>query len=192
MKKILIYGGSFNPLHNGHDAIIRFCATQEEYDAVWVMPSASRIDKPDLLSDSMRLDMLRHYRESLPNSIAQFVTVSNFEIALGAPSETLRTHTALQAQYPDCSFTYIFGADSALDMVNWRGGAKLQKLLDILIVPRSGYESAECCRGRYIDLADSHKVSSTAIRKLRKNRQSIAHCVPSAVHNYIKEHCLYE
>lgn len=191
MKKILLYGGSFNPLHNGHDAIIRNCAAMQEFDGLWVMPSARRRDKPNLQSDNTRLSMLQRYWASLPPSLAQRVLISDFEIQLGEPSRTIRTHTALQQTFPDIQFYYIFGADALHNMMSWSGGARLRSLLQMVIVSRHGYSVPDDYNGAYIQIADNQPVSSTIVRQRIRSKQAIRHLVPDAIRQYIQSNALY-
>ena len=191
MGKVLIYGGSFNPLHNGHDAIIRSCANMPEYDGVWVMPSARRHDKPDLLDDDARLAMLRHYWSSLPGAIAARVYISDFEISLGEPSETLRTYSALKNTFPDIEFSYVFGADAINDMLDWRGGEQLRQELKIVIVSRHGHDVPGNHYAAQIELASTQNISSTTVRQRIRSNQSIHNIVPRAVLDFIETNKMY-
>ena len=192
MKEIVIYGGSFNPLHNGHDTIIRQCTRRREYDAVWVMPSAKRYDKPNLIDDEVRLDMLHQYHNALPQAIAAKVVISDFEVELGAPSETVRTHTALVRQYRGYNFTYVFGADALAGVRKWRGGASLLQDLTIVAVTRDGNRPEGIQLKNVIELEGTDTISSTTIRKLRRCKQPIQRYVPTVIATYIHQHALYE
>ncbi len=192
MTNILIYGGSFNPLHNGHDAIIKHCTAMQEYDGLWVMPSARRRDKPDLISDDERLKMLRHYWALLPSAIAARVFISDFEVLLGQPSETLRTDDALKQEFPDIEFSYIFGVDAVNDMSEWNGGDRLRNELDILMVGRAGHRIPKILKNKYIELPDSWTVSSTLVRQRVRTKQAIDHLVPPAILEIIESNVLYK
>lgn len=188
MREILIYGGSFSPIHNGHDAIIRYCASLNDYSGVWIMPSARRKDKPFLLSDSARLYMLRQYWRSLPPEISKCIKVSDFEIRIGEPSETLRTDTALRQKYSKTRFTYVFGSDSFNGMKDWNGGQELYKRLNILVVARSGHDVPANYKGQYIILPNNCNISSTIIRERLCANKRISHLVPASVLELIQSH----
>lgn len=192
MKQIIVYGGSFNPFHNGHAAIVTYCLSLPRFDEVWIMPSARRTDKPDLVNDRTRIAMLKAYVQSIqPHE--QRLKVSNFEISLGAPSETIKTYKALAKLYPDTNFTFVFGADALADIYNWRGGAYLAKTLDIIVVDRISdvrpISSPKHLRAEVPEHIAG--ISSTAIRARVKLGASIESLVPAAIARYIPLHNLY-
>jgi nicotinate-nucleotide adenylyltransferase len=192
VKQIIIYGGSFNPFHNGHAAIAQHCFTLAGFDEVWIMPSAQRADKPDLVDDTQRLAMLTDYVASCGYD-QQRLKVSDFEIALGAPSETITTYHALVKAYPNTNFTFVFGADSIADIYNWRDGDYLAETLDIIVVDRiSNLKPITNPRHLRAEIPeDVSGISSTTIRARIKLGEPIEPLVPAAVARYIPLHNLY-
>ncbi len=192
MKQVIIYGGSFNPLHKGHEAIIEHCLQFTQFDEIWIMPSARRDDKPDLLDEQTRLDMLKAYVAESDFKKTK-VVVSDFEIALGAPTETIRTLLALRKAYPNTEFTFVFGTDSVADIPNWRGGVYLANQLSIIAVERAG--SAVACNPlqhlcAYI-AEDVSGLSSTIVREHINRGKSIADQVPKPIAQFIAANGLY-
>ena len=78
-----IYGGSFNPIHNGHIAIAKAMLSLGAIDEVWLMVSPQNPLKQaaDLLDDNLRLDMTRHAVEGIKG-----IKVSDYEFRLPRPS----------------------------------------------------------------------------------------------------------
>lgn len=192
MQTIIIYGGSFNPFHNGHAAITEYCAKLPNVDAVWLMPSAARTDKPDLAADKARLAMLQAYTESVQDTHKQ-VVVSDFELQLGAPSETIRTYRALRAAYPQYRFLFVFGADSVADMQNWRGASELAGELEIVVIQRHGYAMPDTSNiHAVITVPESVSgLSSTLVRQYIRAGQPIDTLVPQVVQTIIRNDKLY-
>lgn len=191
MKKVIVYGGSFNPLHKGHEAIITHCLSLADFDEVWIMPSAKRADKPQLLDDEVRLAMLSAYVAA--RSDACRLIVSDFEIRLGMPSETIRTYEALISAYPDTEFTFVFGTDSLADMPNWRGGEYLEEVMNIIAVERTGSQLA-CNPLKHLCAyiaEDVSGLSSTLVRQNIRQGLQITDSVPSSIEGFIFEHQLY-
>ena len=192
MKQVIIYGGSFNPLHKGHEAIIQHCLAFSGFDEVWIMPSAKREDKPDLLDDAVRLDMLQAYVDG-GNLDAKRVFVSDFEITLGAPSETIRTYNELLKAYPDVMFTFVFGTDSIADMPQWRDGEYLEQVMNIIAVERAG-SSVGCDPLKHLCAYISEDVSglsSTLVRQKVRQGADITFDVPNQVARFIRQRQLY-
>ena len=192
MKQVIVYGGSFNPFHNGHAAIVEHCLALPGYDEVWIMPSAKRTDKPDLVADETRLAMLIAYKDSFTH-VDRKLVITDFEMALGAPSETIRTYQALRTAYPRINFTFVFGSDSVADIYNWRGGDVLAETLDIIVVDRIG-EVHPLKNPRHIRAEipeDVAGISSTLIRSKIRAGEPISSLVPRAIALFIPRHNLY-
>lgn len=66
-KTILVYGGSFDPVHRGHQAMINNLAKGNLGDQLWVVPCATRADKAFLLTDEERLQLLEETVRDMPN-----------------------------------------------------------------------------------------------------------------------------
>ena len=104
-----IYGGSFNPIHNGHIAIARKMTELAGLDEVWlvVSPQNPLKERGDLLDDRLRLEMTRMALAPYPK-----LKASDFEFALPRPSYMWNTLQALSAAHPDREFTLLIGADN--------------------------------------------------------------------------------
>lgn len=192
MKQIIVYGGSFNPFHKGHEAIVISCLRLRGYDEIWIMPSARRADKPRLLSDRVRLEMLKLYIEQ-SDIMKGRIKVSDFEIKLGAPSETIRTYRALGSVYPDYIFTFVFGNDAIIDMPNWRSGYELMRDLRVLIVTRIDCDySLIPVNSKVLNVnSDIAYISSTLIRENIKFNREFSDMVPQPIGEYIKLNNVY-
>jgi nicotinate-nucleotide adenylyltransferase len=124
---------------------------------------------------------------------ANRVRVSDFEVRLGAPSETIRTYEELLKAYPDTEFTFVFGTDAIADMPNWRSGEYLEKIMNIIAVERAGSDiSCDPLKHLCAYIAeDISGLSSTLVRQKVLQGAEIDADVPHEVASYIAAHQLY-
>ena len=106
-----IFGGSFNPIHNGHIILARQLKERAGLDEVWLMVSPHNPLKQHagLLADEARMEMARKAVEGEAGIVA-----SDYEMQLPRPSYTWNTLQALSREYPDREFVLMIGGD------NWK------------------------------------------------------------------------
>ena len=109
MKRTGLFGGSFNPIHNGHISLALQLKEQAGLDEVWLMVSPQNPLKlaSDLLDDEQRLQMARLAVEHVEG-----IVVSDYEMHLPRPSYTWNTLEALKQDFPDCEFVLMIGGDN--------------------------------------------------------------------------------
>ena len=176
-----IFGGSFNPIHNGHISLARQLREKAGLDEVWLMVSPQNPLKAqaDLLDDQIRMEMARLAVEGETGIIA-----SDYEMNLPKPSYTWNTLEALKRDYPDREFVLMIGGDNWQLFDKWYRADDIRNQYQIIVYPRRGCEGG-------IDELDLIDISSTEIRDCIKAGKTIDHLVPKAVAEYIKEHELY-
>ena len=176
-----IFGGSFNPIHNGHISLARQLREKAGLDEVWLMVSPQNPLKAqaDLLDDQIRMEMARLAVEGETGIIA-----SDYEMHLPKPSYTWNTLEALKRDYPDREFVLMIGGDNWQLFDKWYRADDIRNQYQIIVYPRRGYEGG-------IDGLDLINISSTEIRDCIQAGKPINHLVPKAVAEYIKEHELY-
>lgn len=189
MKRIIIYGGSFDPPTTAHIAITKKALEQPGFDEVWLMPCSYRKEKITQASDTQRLDMLKLVKKNYfhnPNRLK----ICDIELNLPKPSETVLTYKYLLKAFPEMTFCFIFGSDSYLTITDWKDGKWLLSNMEILVVPRPGYPlpagSAPACLH-----VDQHPISSTEVRALVRERASLNGKITPSIEGYIKRNCLY-
>ena len=101
-----IFGGSFNPIHNGHIALAKAFLEKENLDEVWFMVSPQNPFKVNqqLLADHLRLDLVRKATADNPHFKA-----SDYEFQLPKPSYTWNTLQHLSHDFPTHRFTLLVG-----------------------------------------------------------------------------------
>jgi nicotinate-nucleotide adenylyltransferase len=133
MARIGIFGGSFNPVHNGH-VIMALCAKEAAgLDRVLVMPAASSPHKE--AQDSWPADLRVRCLELAFEGLSGF-TIDAREIHRGGISYTVDTLEALHEEHPGDSLHLLMGADSLRSLLMWRAPDRIARLARILVFPR--------------------------------------------------------
>ena len=197
-QKIGIFGGTFNPPHNGHVAIAKHARDLYGLEEILFVPCASPSHKSseDLVSATHRIAML----EALAASDESY-SVSSVDVDRGGVSYTIDTIRELQQRNPGAEFYFLIGSDSLLDLHKWKDIYEVLGLCTFVTYPRPGFDvtlSRIELREPWPERLLKHcfegsefEVSSSAIRQRRSSGKGIDELVPQAVGAYIKEHKLY-
>lgn len=188
--RIGIFGGSFNPIHNGHMSIARYVTAHGLADEVWFMVSPLNPLKRQqgLADENLRLEMVRLAVEE-----EERIRACDFEFHLPRPSYTWNTLCALRARYPDNEFSLLIGADNWNIFSRWRHSEDIIRHHPLLVYPRKGYPVDTGLLPspvRYMD-SPEFNVSSTQLRELAARGEDIAPYVPQSVYRFIKDTGLY-
>ena len=100
--KIGIFGGSFDPIHNGHAIIAQHIISSGAVDRLWFMVSPVNPLKADKLRQVADTDRLRMVE--MVSRPMEGVETSAFEFSMPKPSYTIDTLNALQTKFPDDEF----------------------------------------------------------------------------------------
>lgn len=171
MKKVAIFGGSFNPIHTGHIALAQAVQQQCGLDEVWLMVSPQnplKRNDADLLDDSLRFEMAQKALEGVEG-----VKACDYEFHLPKPSYTWNTLQHLTKDYPDYTFTLLIGGDNWAHFQRWRHWKDILWHHDVIVYPRDEYQGTIS-----VPLLN---VSSTEIRKRVRAGQSISGLVPACI-----------
>jgi len=176
-----IFGGSFNPIHNGHISLARQLRQKAGLDEVWLMVSPQNPLKAStsLLDDEIRMQMARLAVEGEEGIIA-----CDYEMRLPKPSYTWNTLQSMKKDYPDREFVLMIGGDNWELFDKWYHADDIRENFQIIVYPRRGSEGG-------IEGLDLINISSTDIRERIKEGKSISQLVPKAVAEYINENKLY-
>lgn len=178
MKRIGIFGGSFNPIHNGHIALAQAVLRQCALDEVWLMVSPQnplKRNSADLLDDQLRLQMAEKSLEGVEG-----VKACDYEFRLPKPSYTWNTLQHLSKDYPDCTFSLLIGGDNWAHFTRWRHWKDILRCHQVIVYPRDEYPGTID-----VPLLD---VSSTEIRQRVRAGESIEELVPEAIVPLVKKY----
>ena len=179
--KLGLYGGTFDPIHNGHLHVITQLLHRGVVDRILVIPAGEpRLrEKAPVASGADRRAMCQLAINDLPAEIRSKVEVNPIEILRMGPSYTIDTVEAVAQAYPDDEIVLIVGTDAAAKLDQWHRVDELMKMVTLEVIQRPG---SIANLARDIDAID---VSATQVRLHQSDQLS-----PS-VAAYIKEHNLY-
>lgn len=188
INKIGLFGGTFNPLHNGHIELAKNSIVSLNLDAVVFVPNYLSPFKSDqlILDDFHRFKMIEL---TLKNYINFFV--SDFEIKSKNISYTINTIKYFSIYFSKKKFVLLIGNDSLINFDKWFNFKEMLSLIEIGVFERDSsvynnfnikYKEIKGCK---VD------VSSSLIRDKIKHFLPINNLVPNEVLKYINENKLY-
>ena len=139
MKKMALFGGTFDPIHRGHISMALRLADTLGLDEIILMPTfvPPHKVKHSMADAAHRLAMCRIAASAHPN-----LSVSDMEITRGGASFTVDTLTALTARHPDAEWHLIVGADMFCTLRSWYRFEDIAKMATVCTVPREGTDAA--------------------------------------------------
>lgn len=179
--RVGLYGGTFDPIHNGHVHVIEQLIGRNIVDRLLVVPAGQprlREHEPEA-TGAERRQMCQLAINSLVPEIKSKVEVNPIEILRQGPSYTIDTVEAVAQTYPDDSIVVVVGTDAYTNIDQWHRAAELKKMVEFVVINRPNFPGTP-----NLDVA-AIAVSATQIREHSSD------AVPAAVAAYIKEHNLY-
>ncbi|NLW70047.1 MAG: nicotinate (nicotinamide) nucleotide adenylyltransferase [Eubacteriaceae bacterium] len=195
--KIGIFGGSFNPIHNGHLQLCNYAKTALDIDRLILIPTGDNPIKGKLAVP--REDRLNMTRLAAAEGGWE---VSEIEIARPGVSYTIDTINELKKTLPG-DYYFITGSDILFQLRKWKRIEELVKQTRFAIAARRGVDNSLMLReaeelnaklGMGIILLEDYlieEISSTKIRELIAAGESWEKFLPPAVAEYIWERGLY-
>jgi nicotinate-nucleotide adenylyltransferase len=191
MNETLIFGGSFDPVHNGHVAMLEAAITQLQPARTLVIPVGNAWQKARMpyAPSRHRIAMLKL---ALPN-----ITVDDREVSRGGPTYSVDTVRELKLDYPTEKFVWLLGGDAFSKLDTWQEPVVFSQLVRFAVVLRASEEIIVPRTPVQHEIVDCSPpaISSTQIRALLqiggKSRESVRALVPIAVYDYIQHHQLY-
>ena len=179
--RVGLYGGTFDPIHNGHVHVIEQLIGRNIVDRLLIVPAGQprlREHEPKA-TGAQRRQMCQLAVNSLAPEIKSKVEVNPIEILREGPSYTIDTVEAVAQTYPDDSIVVVVGTDAYTNINQWHRAADLKTMVEFLVIDRPNFPGTP-----NLDVA-AIAVSATQIREHSSD------AVPAAVAAYIKEHNLY-
>lgn len=186
-KRVGIYGGTFNPVHNAHLMVADQVGTSLCLNKVLLMPDNQppHVDHKEAISPKLRLDMLKLAVADNP-----LLGIETEEIKRGGISYSYDTMLALKKKHPDVDYYFIIGGDMVDYLPKWHRIDDLIKLVNFVGVRRPGAANHSNYPVIWVDVPQVD-FSSSDIRQRVRDGRSIKYMVPASVEAYIKEHHLY-
>lgn len=202
-ESIVLFGGSFDPIHLGHTTVAACAIDQLRADQAFFVPAKRSPLKQRMpqANDQQRLSMIQ-----LAIQDYEGYQVCDYEVNRPAPSYTLHTVKYFKETYGQNSTLYwLIGADAVCDLHHWYGVKELIDLCTLATMHRAGcakpdFSSLESKLGpkrvarlsEHIITTPLLPISSTDIRTRLQNNESTEDLLHPEVETYIKTHRLYE
>ncbi len=211
-----LFGGTFNPLHNGHIQVIGHVKETFAIDRIHLIPCGIPPHKSfqNLAPARDRFEMIEHTLRDLPG-----LFVSDLELRRSGPSFTIDTiRQFLDEASPETEPYFILGTDAFFDMGSWKQPIDIFKRINIILMTRAGekkasgeiaaflafqvsrayeFDDVSMCfhhpelKSVHICQTPEIKISSTLVRNRIKNNQSVHSLVPGPVEDIIIKKGLY-
>ncbi len=184
LKKIGIYGGTFDPVHHAHLILARDALEALGLDEIIFVPaSISPLKKTaPVASGELRLAMLRAAIKGEPKFV-----VDDCELRRPPPSYTIDTVEEVRQGHRHTTIYCLIGEDNVQTLKKWHRFDELEEMVNFIILGRTGQPptSSYPVIDRKID------ISATEIRKRVASGRSIRYLVPPAVEEIIRREKLY-
>jgi len=199
--RIGIFGGSFDPIHQGHLILAENCREQASLDLVLFIPCATSPHKTDGASstDRQRCEMIE-----LAIAGHESFRLSKIELERGGISYTVDTLADLKEQHPDDELFLMMGDDSLESFDSWHEPQKICELSIPLVANRPGSGEIDlsvlkkhASADRYQQVCDATvdspmiEISSSVIQSRILASQSIRYLLPRGVERYIESQSVY-
>ncbi len=201
-KKIILFGGSFNPIHLGHIEVAKFSFNYIGADRLYFVPakrSPFKKHEPEV-SDFDRVKMIELVIKDEPNFL-----IDKCELNRPAPSYTVDTLKYFKEEFGKAGeFYWLIGADMVRDLGKWYKIDELFDLCEVCIMNRGGVEDVDFdyveqqlggekagrLRKNMIE-TPLIEISSTDVREKLEQGQDVSGLVDDRVLEYIRKNGLY-
>ncbi len=173
---IALFGGSFDPPHLGHLLAACYARAVAMVDEVWVLPVARHAWAKPLSPWTQRWQLCTAAFAPFP-----FVHLRDDELS-NASGYTIDLILRLQHLHPGCRWSLVGGTDTAADLPKWHRGTELAQLIEVISVPRRGYDEHP---------AALPAISSSLVRDRCAIGATIDQLVTPAVADLIRAHGWY-
>jgi nicotinate-nucleotide adenylyltransferase len=194
--RIGVFGGTFDPIHEGHLAAAKAAMECAHLDRVLFVPSAQPPHRAAAVAPAD--DRLAMTRLAVHDDTR--FEVSDVEVKRGGTSYTADSLAALHRDRPDDQLFLILGWDAARLFRTWHEPDRVSKLASVVILDRPGQGKPKPSEVASLGLDPARlvkchfptpDVSGSELRRALAGGQSVAGRLPPAVERYIAEHDLY-
>ena len=205
MKRVMLYFGSFNPIHKGHIALAEYAVEKGLCDelVLVVSPQSPYKQAEELAPEMDRFEMAEaacaasRYPDRIKPSVVEFL--------LPKPSYTIDTLHRLSAENPEDQYILLIGSDSLAQLYSWFRVGELVFEYEVLTYPRPGFDvtmetllehwSPEWAGKLYSGILrglPEYEISSSEIRERLRKGEPMEGILNRKGWEYIKQRSLYE
>lgn len=191
-RHIILYFGSFNPVHKAHIAIAEYVVGQDLADMVVLVVSPQN---PFKEPEGLAPEFSRYEMAEMAAAASRYpdrIQATVVEMTLPKPSYTIDTLRFLEKEFPGTRFSILMGGDNVAGLTSWKEAEEIIAGYDIYVYPRPG-EDVETIGNRMTVLENTplFSISSTEIREAVARGENIDDKVPVGVADYIHENKLW-
>jgi nicotinate-nucleotide adenylyltransferase len=190
MQRIGIFGGSFDPVHLGHQLVAQAAREELQLDRVFFVPAAQSPFKPDrkMAPGKTRAAMLR-----LALAGKTWAEIDTQELDRGGISYSVDTVNNFRARFPEAELFYLIGADHVAQLPKWRHSAELAGVTTFVVIPRPGETPAPAPAGFKLQWLKGYPVtiSASEIRARVKSHLPVDTLTGPTVAESIRNNSLY-
>lgn len=183
-EKIGLYGGSFDPIHNGHLILARDAMERLSLDRVVFLPariSPHKLDHPPAPAEA-RCRMLAAALEGEPK-----FSMDDCEIQRDGPSFTIDTIERYRRRFPEAGLFYFIGDDNLDQLETWKEIGRLREMAQFVVLSRAGLPYLP----EFPTITRRIEISSTEIRNRIARGLSVRYMVPLPACDAIEKLGLY-
>jgi nicotinate-nucleotide adenylyltransferase len=195
-RRVAVLGGTFDPVHCGHLAIVSAVRAALGASEAWLLPARTPALRDEPVAPAgLRLAMLEAAARGQPA-----VRVVELELRRPGVSYTIDTLAALAAADPGMEHWWILGADAVRHIRDWHRSVELLDTIHVAVVQRDGAARFDEAEARALGLHDSRTrvldiwppaVSASDVRARVAAGQPVTGLVPAAVADIIAASGLY-
>lgn len=185
-----IFGGTFNPLHIGHYAILSALEKYDRVEKVFIMPDKIPPHKVcDFMArDDIRIEMCRIAAEAFTKAELCLI-----EFEREGRSYSYDTVLRLKEAYPQESFAFVCGGDMLVTFDKWYNYRELMRLIPFIVFKRTDTDEGEfeaavkrfSEMGMQITVMDE-SIPTVSSTEIRSDFNSAGRLLPEGIYNYLK------
>lgn len=189
--KIGIFGGTFDPIHQGHMSLARSAKKQFNLDKIFFVPAfipPHKSSKQDLTPAPYRYRMVELALRDQPE-----FEISDAEFNRPEVSYTVETLRLFKRKFPEADVYLVLGADSLAQIPSWKESGEIRKLANLLVARRPGIEIPRDSKDiQWIEMPEIQISSSQLRERLAKGELFPGEILPEGVGEYITKMRLYQ
>ena len=188
MRRVGIFGGSFDPPHQAHKEIATLAISRVPLDKLYLVPAWRALlkDHAPMAAAEHRLAMVKLLAAELPGAEAL-----TYELDQQRAIQTLETVRHLQKRDSAAQYFLILGGDQAARFIHWVDWRTLLGLVKVICFHRKGPPPADELLPHATFIEYENELTSTMVRDSIKGQRLGPEILPPAVADYVRRLGLY-
>lgn len=186
-----LFGGTFDPIHNGHMIIAEWLSEILEIEKTYFIPTKIHPfrKRANITDSKLRIEMLQIALMDYPH-----FDISDFELSRNNISFTIDTIQYFKKQYPDKELFYFLGSDNLHSFLEWKNPFEILDMCYLVVYQRENYSGPDelLNHPKILNMTSPIiNISSSHIRKRVSKKMAFKSLVPAGVFEFIAERKLY-